>query len=191
MNFYARLLSKYPFTTQCISTGFLFGVGDLIAQKGIERSHEYDFRRTFKLCTFGTLLSGPSMVLWYRILAGRVRFANPTNSAIARVCLDQLLFAPTFLAIFYFYNGIADTEGDNIDWAEIRERMDISYLDTLKTNWMIWPFVQLGNFRLVPLNYQSLLVNTVALGWNSYLSVQNNRSKKSTKKFKSLQPKLD
>jgi protein Mpv17 len=190
MNFYARLLSKYPFATQCISTGFLFGVGDVIAQKGIERSYEYDFRRTLKLCTFGTVISGPSMVLWYRILAGRVRFQNPTITTVARVCLDQLLFAPTFLAIFYLYNGIADTVGDTVDWGEIRERMDNSFLDTLKTNWMIWPLVQLGNFRLVPLNYQSLVVNTIALGWNSFLSAQANKAKKSTKKFKSTQSKL-
>lgn len=183
MNFYGRLLSKYPFTTQCISTGFLFGVGDVIAQKGIERCVEFDYQRTLKLCTFGTILSGPAMVLWYRLLAGRVRFGNPTNAVLARVALDQLLFAPTFLAIFYLYNGVADTAGDSVDFTEIKERMNNSYLDTLKTNWLIWPVVQLGNFRLVPLNYQSLVVNTVALGWNSYLSVQNNKTKKSTKRF--------
>ncbi|KAI8928178.1 hypothetical protein BC831DRAFT_548558 [Entophlyctis helioformis] len=36
-----------------------------------------------------------------------------------------------------------------------------------------------GNFWFVPVHHQALVVNTVALGWNTYLSALNQRSKKS------------
>jgi len=58
------------------------------------------------------------------------------------------------------------------------ERLRTSYWQALATNWMIWPFVQLANFKLVPLQYRLLFVNVVSIGWNSYLSFLNSSKTK-------------
>lgn len=112
------------------------------------------------------------MVLWYRFLARNVSLSTPLQTLLARVALDQGVFAPVFLGVFFTYNGYM--EGSTFD--EIKVRLRTGYPSALAGNYMLWPAVQFFNFKFVPLNYQALTVNTVALGWNSFLSVQNKKS---------------
>jgi protein Mpv17 len=53
------------------------------------------------------------------------------------------------------------------------EKLEKSYTTALKRNWMVWPFVQLINFRFVPLEHRVIIVNGILLGWNCYLSYIN------------------
>ena len=46
----------------------------------------------------------------------------------------------------------------------VKEKLKSSYASTLLTNWMVWPAVQLVNFKLVPLNHRLLVVNLISLG---------------------------
>ena len=62
-------------------------------------------------------------------------------------------------------------EGQSL--AENWEKLQLTYWDVLKTNYKVWPAIQLLNFYLVPMHYQSIVVNTVSVGWNAYLSHAN------------------
>lgn len=79
---------------------------------------------------------------------------------------DQGIFAPTFIGVFL--SSMAVLEGGSV-----REKLDRSYKDALLTNWAIWPFVQMVNFKLVPLQHRLLFVNVISIGWNCYLSFLN------------------
>jgi len=87
---------------------------------------------------------------------------------LARVACDQLLFAPTFIGVFL--SSMAVLEGSSPT-----EKLEKSYLPALQTNWMIWPFVQMANFKFVPLQHRVLAVNVVSIGWNCYLSMVNSK----------------
>ena len=113
------------------------------------------------------------MITWYRFLNKRVRFESKKLALVSRVGLDQLLFAPTFTAVFFTYNGLMD--GDSFD--KIYKRLQKGYFTALKANYAVWPAVQLINFGFVPLNYQTVVVNTLALGWNTYMNILNQKSK--------------
>jgi protein Mpv17 len=56
----------------------------------------------------------------------------------------------------------------------IEERIKNAWVPGVKANYMVWPWVQLANFSMVPLEHRVLVVNIVALGWNCYLSWLNN-----------------
>lgn len=85
---------------------------------------------------------------------------------IKKVACDQLLFAPNFLAIFLVTLGTV--QGENYETVVCKLKRD--YADVVIANYKLWPWVQLVNFYAVPLQYQVLLVQTVAIFWNSYLS---------------------
>ena len=58
------------------------------------------------------------------------------------------------------------------------EKLNHSYFAALKMNYLIWPAVQLVNFRFVPLQHRLMFVNVIAIGWNSYLSWLNAKGAK-------------
>ena len=45
-----------------------------------------------------------------------------------------------------------------------KERIQKAYKPALLNNWLVWPAVQYGNFRWVPLEGRVLVVNGVSLG---------------------------
>jgi len=82
------------------------------------------------------------------------------------------LMAPVFLANFIAANSVL--QGNS--WSKVKSDVTANYKDILITNYQIWPLVQLVNFNLVPLQYQLLVVQVVAILWNSYLSWKTNQT---------------
>jgi protein Mpv17 len=55
------------------------------------------------------------------------------------------------------------------------QKLESQYWNALKANYYVWPAIQIVNFYLVPMHYQSILVNSVSVIWNAYLSQLNQR----------------
>ena len=58
--------------------------------------------------------------------------------------------------------------------ASIRKIYDIlrsDWLKTVKVSWRIWPAAQIINFKYVPLEYQAIFGNLVALFYNVFLTM--------------------
>lgn len=95
------------------------------------------------------------------VSAGAVAQASTATGAVTkapsalaqtfkRMALDQTVFAPFGLAVFYTAMTLA--EGGTKEAVEIKLRE--MYVPTLKANWMVWPVVQVVNFRLMPVQFQ-------------------------------------
>jgi protein Mpv17 len=91
---------------------------------------------------------------------------NKNAEILARVAIDQTVFAPVFIGVFL--SSMAILEG-----GRPKDKLAQSYVPALTANYMIWPWVQLANFKFVPPDHRLLFVNTIAIGWNCYLSYLN------------------
>ncbi|KAG0060202.1 Protein required for ethanol metabolism [Linnemannia elongata] len=183
LGLYTRALTNYPISTQALSTGTLFGTGDLIAQFFIDSNlsaQGWDKARTARMVVFGAGFAGPVLHNWYKFLDKNIRLATPVQSLIGRVAVDQIFFAPCFIASFFVGQGLLAGESRET----IQARLNKGYLGALKSNYMVWPTVQLANFWLVPLQHRLMVVNTFALGWNTYLSHVNQTSRSAVEQSK-------
>lgn len=91
---------------------------------------------------------------------------SPLRKAMIKVGIDQIIFAPIFIALLV--STISYMQDQNVQLIE--HKLKTQYKDILISNYYVWPWVQIVNFRWVPLNYQVLLTQTVAFLWNIYIS---------------------
>lgn len=192
LELYKHLLTKRPHTTNAVMTGSLFGIGDIAAQLLFSHSEypssdkydivsddyvrfldSYDYLRTLRAITYGSLIFSFIGKKWYNILHYNVRFSNMHNShwknQLLRVSVDQLLFAP--ISLPFYFGCMTIMEGQPI--AVAKQKLEVEWWNTLKVNWTIWPLFQTINFSFIPVQHQLLVVNLMAIFWNAFLSYKN------------------
>lgn len=111
----------------------------------------FDFERTTRFMSYGFLMS-PIQHRWFRFLSATFPVTKTATwiPALKRVAFDQFLFAPAGLAAFFTFMTIAEGGGKR---AVQRKFQDV-YVPALKANYMVWPAVQIINFRVMPIQYQ-------------------------------------
>lgn len=168
---YKTTLRKFPIATQAVQASLLMGAGDVIAQHAVEKVplNSLNLRRTAEFSTLGLFLVGPTLRFWYGRLDRIVSSKQAAwKVAVKKASLDQLVFAPAFIVLFT--SSISFMQGMNVE--SVVHRLKSEYTTILKTNYIIWPAAQIINFALIPLNYQVLFVQLVAVIWNTYLSLK-------------------
>lgn len=130
----------------------------------------FDFERLTRFMAYGFGMA-PIQFAWFKFLSK----AFPTTKtsglgpALKMVAMDQLIFAPFGIACFFTIMTIAEGGGRRAVTHKLRDM----YVPTLKANFMVWPLVQIINFRLMPLQFQLPFVSSVGIAWTAYLSLSN------------------
>ncbi|KAG6537250.1 hypothetical protein ZIOFF_002337 [Zingiber officinale] len=181
---YQNCLAVHPVKTQVISSGILWGFGDVGAQmvsrwtaapqarqKEEGKDIKIDWRRVVTTSMFGFAFIGPVGHYWYEYLDHIVRFhyrlhPKSLKFVTAKVVADALLLGPLDLLIFFSYMGVASGKG----LKQVKEDVKRDFLPALPVDMAIWPVVQFANFRYVPVKQQLLYVNLVYLFESSFLS---------------------
>ena len=189
---YNKVLDLYPMITKAITSGLIMGCGDIICQVITNDDDEddkrkdndpqlmknqvgidIDWKRTLKFSFLGGVFVGPACHYWYGYLM-RIFPANTNFAAFQRTVIDQLCFAPLFIATFFTALQILD-DNDNPDdsrtsFEKIKNKLEQDFWSTMQSNWALWFPAQLVNFRFVPGAYQVLFSNGISFIWNIYLS---------------------
>ncbi|KAL5071293.1 hypothetical protein RYX36_022180 [Vicia faba] len=185
---YQKCLVVHPVKTQVISSGFIWGAGDVAAQcvthytaqkRTTDESHSQDDNREFKInwkrvsttSLFGLAFVGPVGHFWYEGLDRFIRLRlllkpNSFRFVAAKVAADGFLFGPLDLLVFFTYMGFST--GKSVP--QIKEDVKRDFLPALILEGGIWPVVQVANFRYVPVRYQLLYVNFFCLLDSCFLS---------------------
>lgn len=123
----------------------------------------FDFERLARFAGYGFFMA-PIQLKWFQFL-GRA-FPITKDAAFApalkRVAFDQLVFAPCGIALFFSVMTIAEGGGKRAIGHKLRDM----YLPTLKANFVIWPAVQIINFRWMPIQLQ-VVSRSVTLKWKT------------------------
>lgn len=130
----------------------------------------FDFERLTRFMAYGFMMA-PVQFKWFQFLsrAFPITKSSALGPALKMVAFDQLIFAPVGIAIFFSVMTVAEGGGRRAISRKLRDM----YLPTLKANFMVWPAVQIINFRIMPIQFQLPFVSTVGIAWTAYLSLSN------------------
>jgi hypothetical protein len=194
---YSRQLDTYPLLTKGVTSGLLVGAGDFICQTLLAKSklekvdHSstpsassstrtsfwghffvdcWDAPRTARFCVLGTFWVAPMTHVWYRSLSTQIVTGTSTPiKVMQRVIIDQFGFAPlfttSFVGLLWVLEGRSSTE--------IPSQLKSAIPEIIIAGWSLWIPAMTLNFSVVPIKYQVLYSNVVALVWNVYLSYKS------------------
>lgn len=181
---YQNCLAYHPVKTQVISSGFLWGVGDIAAQyithstakrrlqiSDADAEFRINWKRVAVTSTFGFGFVGPVGHFWYegldKVLRLKLRQQPKSLRFVAtKVAADGIIFGPLDLFVFFTYMGFS--MGKSVQ--QVKEDVKRDFLPALILEGGVWPIVQVVNFRYVPVRYQLLYVNIFCLLDSAFLS---------------------
>ncbi|XWS72030.1 hypothetical protein CRYUN_Cryun02cG0005700 [Craigia yunnanensis] len=153
---YQSCLSLHPVKTQVISSGFLWGIGDVAAQyithstakkrlqyKDAEQEFKINWKRVAITSMFGFGFVGPVGHFWYegldRFIKLRLQLRPKSVKFVAtKVAMDGLIFGPFDLFVFFTYMGFST--GKSV--AQVKEDVKRDFLPALILEGGVWPIVQ-------------------------------------------------
>ncbi|RKF63830.1 Protein sym1 [Erysiphe neolycopersici] len=130
----------------------------------------FDFERLMRFIAYGFMMAPPQFK-WFQFLSKIFPISKESGllPALKMVAFDQMIYAPIGVATFFTVMTVA--EGG--DRRAVSIKLRDMFIPTLKANYMIWPLVQMVNFRLMPIRFQLPFVSTVGIAWTTYLSLSN------------------
>ncbi|KAL7747339.1 hypothetical protein RI367_007241 [Sorochytrium milnesiophthora] len=142
----------------------------------------WDLKRAGTMSLFGFVVAGPLYSWWYSKLDKVVGnyFARqkklpgyvwtPRQMAVkvtaAKLVADMFLFDPPYLTFFFASTSAAS----GMPGAEIVRKLKQDVLPTYVVDLAVWAPIQTLNFSLVRVAWQPVVVNSVNVFWNAYLS---------------------
>jgi hypothetical protein len=162
---YLSQLDKNPVATKSLTSGVLNGLGDVLAQLWLgDESQSFQWKRLGIFTLLGMVWIGPALHLWYGALA-KLFTGVGTVTAVSKLAMDQLLFAPVFIGSIISLIMLLEGHGDDVP-----SKLKSDLFTIVKSNWALWVPFNFLNFRYVPQSLQVLASNGAALLWNTYVS---------------------
>jgi protein Mpv17 len=111
----------------------------------------FDFERLTRFMAYGFAMA-PLQFRWFKFLEKTfpITKTSAVGPAMKRVAFDQLIFAPFGIATFFTVMTVAEGGGKRAVYQKLKDM----YVPTLKANFLVWPAVQVINFRLMPVQFQ-------------------------------------
>jgi protein Mpv17 len=184
LNSYTRMHSRRPYTVQLISTLIIYLIGDLTAQSIAPSSPiasfdsepqppSYDPLRTLRALTIGGLAAIPGYH-WFVFLARNFNYTSKAFSIAVKVLVNQAVFTPIFNS--YFFGMQSALSGAGV--REVVERIKHTVPTSWLNSWKLWPAVTAFSFTFIRLELRPLFAGSIAIGWQAYLSLLNQRAVK-------------
>ena len=154
--------------------------GDLTAQavEGRRRVGLLDLPRAARNGLLGFFLHGPLLHFWilclegpgHKILIGSGLTEGPLL-LVAKVALDQTLFAVTINLAYAFIDGLLSDQSPSDAWRRSRQVL----VPSVVQSWRFWPLVHLISYSpLIPVDLKVLWIDVMEIVWVAILSATVN-----------------
>lgn len=167
---YLAVLRSRPVITKALTSLVGFAIGDVLAQRCVEKKACFDWKRLLRFASAGMLLHGPMGHWFYGSLDSLIPGASARKVAI-KVLIDQTVHAPIFGIVFFSY--LAALEGKGPLMAAMRVKHEL--MTQLTGSWKVWPLAHAVNFAFVPTYQRILYINSIQIGYNMFLSIIGSR----------------
>ncbi|KAJ0973727.1 hypothetical protein J5N97_015692 [Dioscorea zingiberensis] len=158
VNWYLGMIEARPVITKSLTAGAIFVVADISSQMiTLGSSESLDWIRTIRMASYGILVSGPSLHLWFNFVARIIPKRDMINT-LKKLFLGQAVYGPIMTSIFFSANAAAQGETST----EIHARLKRDLIPTLKSGLIYWPFCDFITFKFIPVRLQPLLLIDVS-----------------------------
>jgi len=179
--YYTQQLTARPVLTKSMTAAVIFGLSDWCAQlieregssSDAEKAGSVVFSRVIASFLVGLLFFGPVADWWYGMM---FRYLPSTSlvSTLYKALLGQIFFGPAFTCVFFFAGLVQSGTFTLAAWlAKIQTDLFTIWASGL----CYWPLVDFVSYKVVPVQWIPLFVNTASFIWTIYLSSVANRSK--------------
>ncbi|XP_048526557.1 palmitoyl-protein thioesterase 1 isoform X1 [Dendroctonus ponderosae] len=164
---FRTVLEKHPIIGNSVVYGTLCVAAEA-SQQTINKkilnkpSQPLDLETIGRYGIYGTGIGGPLLAVWYRYLDKKLPGAT-AKVVVKKMLIDQFLFTPQLLVIFYVTMSILEHKEDLL--AECKSK----FAHTFLANCLFWLPGQAINFSLVPSIYRVTYVGTCSFAWISIL----------------------
>eukprot|EP00931_Biecheleriopsis_adriatica_P061983 TRINITY_DN37308_c0_g2_i1.p1 TRINITY_DN37308_c0_g2~~TRINITY_DN37308_c0_g2_i1.p1 ORF type:complete len:220 (+),score=29.13 TRINITY_DN37308_c0_g2_i1:83-742(+) len=169
---YEEQLERRPVLTKSVTSGVLYGIGDVIAQNiSSDPSEGFDSSRLLRALAYGGVFYPFPAHVHYNFLEWLVvqRMAVSTAAVpFVKAFIEQFVYW-SYLSNAYYHGVLGALQG--FSPTEIYDRIADTLWDTLKAQWAFWIPAQLINFKFVPVRHQLNFVLVVSLAWTTFLSL--------------------
>jgi protein Mpv17 len=170
---YSDVLLRHPVFVKAVTSALAYLMGDMIAQvlKKDKSERRIDSTRMLVSCLAGGLGHGPLSHMWYKFSEAIFTEALHWSQknwwvVLVKVLLDQTIWCPLWKNLYFIMIGLLNLEPPAKVWLDCR-RMTMPYI---RWRFRLWPFVNVINYRFVPLQHRLLFVDVVEVVWVTVLA---------------------
>ena len=167
---YGSLLQKHPILTKSVTSGFMFGCSDWLAQR-LQASSTADvmtdWPRIQTIALVGLLFFGPAAHVWLDLMF-HLFPGTSIASTLAKSCLGQLVFGPSLVCIMFAASLLQQGSFSMTAYSDkIRRDLPGVWISGLN----FFPVANYVGYSMVPKDYMPLFQNCCSLIFNVYLSL--------------------
>ncbi|XP_066130884.1 mpv17-like protein isoform X1 [Saccopteryx bilineata] len=155
-----RTARRHPWPTNVLLYGALFSTGDALQQR--LSGGPADWQQTRCVATVTMTFHANFIYVWQRLLEHAFPGRTP-RAILTKLLYDQGVGMPVVCSAFYV--GMSILQGKDDIFLDLKQK----FWNTYKSGLMYWPFVQLTNFILVPLQWRTAYSGLFALLWATFI----------------------
>lgn len=171
---YMRQLQANPVLTKAMTSGFVYALGDVLAQRteaATRHCQSWDGPRVLRSAVAGFVGHGPLSHCWYNICD--FTFEQLWHLSAGwwplKILLDQTVWGPLWNGTYLVLLGLMRRDPS---WTEIWGDVRRSTVPLLLSGLRLWPLAHCVTYGLIPNENRLLWVDLVEVVWVSILATQ-------------------